>query len=398
MSTEHLSEDTYANIMLLGRTGVGKSSFINYLVGAEVCATGVGMPVTQEFDTFEYPNLHGIPLRIFDSKGLEVKDYLTIKTDIINFIRKRCKNDNIYEWIHSIFYCVNVESRRLEPEEVKFIKSLNSEIAQTVHVILTHCQMGQDGLNDESREMAAYISSQLNDIKTRVYCVNSVETRTRVGTYAPFGREEVLEQIFTLLWSDISHRIAKEYAHELHSGLMEIDAEFSRTCSNVIRVTSSSAVLSDFVTQQNNWMGLVESAFDAAQEKADQIEEKLKEAYQVKIQKLILFCREYSNSLGYLMELYDPFDFVDSFLNFDVDEIVKMTRLGKLSTELDTIDTDGIWGTLVGLGKAVGALLNIKALIKDMLNTIRYQFRNSIPNEQDIKNAVYTALMEGLHT
>ena len=113
---------------------------------------------------------------------------------------------------------------------------------------------------------------------------------------------------------------------------------------------------------------------------------------------MILFCREYSNSLGYLIELYDPFDFVDSFLNFDVDEIVKMTRLGKLSTELDTIDTDGIWGTLAGLGKAVGALLNIKALIKDMLNTIRYQFRNSIPNEQDIENAVYTALMEGLHT
>lgn len=36
----------YANIMLLGRTGVGKSSFINYLIGKDVCKAATGMPVT----------------------------------------------------------------------------------------------------------------------------------------------------------------------------------------------------------------------------------------------------------------------------------------------------------------------------------------------------------------
>ena len=52
----------YANIMLLGRTGVGKSSFINYLVGKDVCRVATGMPVTQGFETYEYDN-GKIPLR-----------------------------------------------------------------------------------------------------------------------------------------------------------------------------------------------------------------------------------------------------------------------------------------------------------------------------------------------
>ena len=64
----------YANIMLLGRTGVGKSSFINYLIGKDVCKVATGMPVTQGFATYTY-NTGKIPLRIYDSKGLEVENY-----------------------------------------------------------------------------------------------------------------------------------------------------------------------------------------------------------------------------------------------------------------------------------------------------------------------------------
>ena len=76
----------YANIMLLGRTGVGKSSFINYLIGKDVCKAATGMPVTQGFATYTY-NTGKIPLRIYDSKGLEVENYSNQKEEIIKFIK-----------------------------------------------------------------------------------------------------------------------------------------------------------------------------------------------------------------------------------------------------------------------------------------------------------------------
>ena len=46
-------EKTCARILLLGKTGVGKSSFVNYFLGKDVAVTGIGKPVTQELKEFE---------------------------------------------------------------------------------------------------------------------------------------------------------------------------------------------------------------------------------------------------------------------------------------------------------------------------------------------------------
>ena len=45
-------KEKYANIILLGRTGVGKSSFINYIIGKEICKTGNGKSVTQTYNEY----------------------------------------------------------------------------------------------------------------------------------------------------------------------------------------------------------------------------------------------------------------------------------------------------------------------------------------------------------
>ena len=63
-----------ANILLLGKTGVGKSSFINYFIGQPLAKVGDGRPVTQDYFT-PYEIADGeYPIRIFDTKGLEALD------------------------------------------------------------------------------------------------------------------------------------------------------------------------------------------------------------------------------------------------------------------------------------------------------------------------------------
>ena len=70
-----------ARILLLGKTGVGKSSFINYFIGQDVAKIGIGKPVTQELEEYEL-EYKGTYLSITDSKGLEVENSEQIKKSL----------------------------------------------------------------------------------------------------------------------------------------------------------------------------------------------------------------------------------------------------------------------------------------------------------------------------
>ena len=57
------------NIMVLGKTGVGKSTLINNLFSEKIVETGIGRPVTQEIKKIEK---EGFPLALYDVPGLEL--------------------------------------------------------------------------------------------------------------------------------------------------------------------------------------------------------------------------------------------------------------------------------------------------------------------------------------
>ena len=66
------------NVLLVGGTGVGKSSLLNLCFGEQFAQTGIGKPVTEEIQKFSKPDF---PVVIYDTKGYEVgsaqeKDFL----------------------------------------------------------------------------------------------------------------------------------------------------------------------------------------------------------------------------------------------------------------------------------------------------------------------------------
>lgn len=393
MSSENLK---FANIMLLGRTGVGKSSFINYLIGREVSKVGTGMPVTQGFDTYEEDNVNGLSIRIFDSKGLEVMDYSTIKSQIIDFLKCKCGSNNVGEWIHSIFYCINVEARRLEPEEVSFIKNVRGEISQTVHIILTHCKETEAGKKISS-DMKQYIQSQLQDERIHVYCVNSTVTKTRIGTFDTFGRKGVLDEIFKLLWSDISWKVAGDYAKELRGAIVLILNRFLEALSKAVKPVNTFSVLGDLIHNSENTLELMQRELDEAQveNEVERITMELNEKYQEKIRPLIDFCNRYGDSMGQEIELYEPFEFADiDFDEFDMDLILQSSKLGKFMEELEEMDSDNIWEGIQMLGKGVGMLFSINTRIKELIVALGQEMFRRVPSVEEIEKSVYDRLME----
>ncbi|WP_231626532.1 GTPase [Helicobacter pylori] len=65
-------EKPIMNILLMGATGVGKSSLINALFGQEVAKAGIGKPVTQHLEKYVDEEKG---LILWDTKGIEAEDY-----------------------------------------------------------------------------------------------------------------------------------------------------------------------------------------------------------------------------------------------------------------------------------------------------------------------------------
>lgn len=127
------------NIIVAGKTGVGKSTLINSVFRERLAETGMGKPVTQHMRRIAKK---GVPLTIYDTKGFELgKEVQTeVKKEITETISKGLATQDINQAIHCIWYCINTASNRIEPEEIEWLKelSMDNQITQVpIIVVLT---------------------------------------------------------------------------------------------------------------------------------------------------------------------------------------------------------------------------------------------------------------------
>ncbi|MBR4320508.1 MAG: GTPase domain-containing protein, partial [Oscillospiraceae bacterium] len=128
------------NIIILGKSGVGKSTLINSVFRENLAETGIGRPVTQEIRCYEK---HDFPLTIYDTPGFELSKEQQDKTkeEVLKLIRDGAASKDVNKAIHCIWYCINVGSNRtFDSFEENWLRQFTEENKLTkvpIFIILT---------------------------------------------------------------------------------------------------------------------------------------------------------------------------------------------------------------------------------------------------------------------
>lgn len=128
-----------ANILIVGKTGTGKSTLINAVFREELAETGIGRPVTQGIEERTKP---GSVLCILDTKGLELKDYEAIKASIVEAVEKR-RGDDPDTYVHLAWVCVAETGGRIEAGDVELARELKA-LGLCVIVVVTKASTFKD--------------------------------------------------------------------------------------------------------------------------------------------------------------------------------------------------------------------------------------------------------------
>lgn len=397
--------DTSAKILLLGQTGAGKSSFINYFLGKDVAETGIGKPITQYMTAYEVGNGR-YPIKIYDTKGIEALGANDQLNEIVEYIKKQNGSEDIFNWFHTIFYCVSMANARFQDFEAEFIKNLRKELGQHIHIIITHCDYATE---DTILGMRKRITTSLGDTNgIEIFEVVSVNQTKRNGKkVVQKGKDIISARVFNLLLDDIANKVSNDYARVLHSALEDVAyrtyLKFYKMIDDNVDIKGLIKLIKDEDAVNNS----LDEELNKLENRFEEVTEETNKKFSSILQPLLQLYNSYwgvvtSNFVDDAMLDFGNaiIEINDEWMSvFDTDDfswlLPTLKEKGYIDEFGDFIEPDDkeIFKWLGLIVCSVRDLLNIKKTLKNVLGEIYYHFYSSIPSESELQKKAYNRIV-----
>jgi uncharacterized protein (DUF697 family)/GTP-binding protein EngB required for normal cell division len=190
------------NLAIFGKTGVGKSTLVNAIFGAEIAKTGIGEPVTRA----EHLYLHQSgTLGVLDTRGLEVgRDNATLIAELRDYLHGM-RRKPLADQLHVAWYCVRAGDRRFEATEADFVRALH-DLGLPVILVLTQVPRAQGRVHPDAEALAASIAALDLPIQDGLIHYTMALADEFTGQTA-YGLQEVLDATFRGAPDGVAHAI-----------------------------------------------------------------------------------------------------------------------------------------------------------------------------------------------
>lgn len=354
------------NLVLMGRSGAGKSSLANYMYGKDLFKTGEGAPVTEFGKKWDRATItdsaENFDINVYDSPGLEPDNYPKWKDDFERNMRDREAPD---KWIHGAFYVINAASGRIEPTEIDVIRRFPQEYVFPISVVLTNCDSAS---KEQIEEIKNVIRSTLPHIRINEVC--SVERKKRGGKIvSKFGRENLL--------NDHAHKVAFYFINRVGINLFGKDAP--RCVNNMLGKLISKIKDSDF-----GLIKLIKYGESSLDYFITDITNNLEEYMEQQVEYL---AQAVDDARAYLDQISDECFYLPDPMQVmeEIDIDKERATIAPLIDDIINAFEDGsAWDKFTGIFKTGYVLITIKDQFADAIDIFRRMLLLKLREKEDI--------------
>ena len=292
------------NILLIGPTGVGKSTLINSVLQMDKksknsAKTGKGVPITLG-EPHPYSNEKVRGIRLWDSQGIDksnygIKQLIKSVTTLINNNANSGQPDN---FIHCIWYCLSGH-RFEEVERDSLIELMKIYHDETLPIIIVYTQCISE---DDEKSMEEAIKSICMEQNKKIDIVSILAEDKEVGrsnhktTVPKYGIDKLMKKSFEKIegsvqsacFHSIREQIKSNYKKKITKLHQKIKGQVKEQLSNF----NSNISLSDLAAKDLKLFELITKSLIFEDDKSKKLSDNSKEALLEFLKDFVSFCSQ----------------------------------------------------------------------------------------------------------